>query len=95
MGITTASVQAWEDGTGQPNTQQIALFTKHFGFTLGEAAIHHKYKPDHFGRGFSNRNEPGLTRMNGAFAPASRLLTSRICPEILPLSWFKRGLAEK
>jgi DNA-binding transcriptional regulator YiaG len=29
MGITTASVRDWEDGTGQPDSQQIALLTKH------------------------------------------------------------------
>ena len=36
MGITSASVRAWEDGTGQPNCQQITLLTKHLGFALGE-----------------------------------------------------------
>jgi ribosome-binding protein aMBF1 (putative translation factor) len=36
MGITTASVRAWENGTRQPNGQQIALLTKHLGFALGE-----------------------------------------------------------
>lgn len=39
MGITTASARAWEDGTGQPNDQQIALLTKHLGFALGAHAL--------------------------------------------------------
>ena len=38
MGITSASVQAWENGTGQPNSQQIVLLTKQLGFALGEWA---------------------------------------------------------
>jgi DNA-binding transcriptional regulator YiaG len=38
MGITTASVRAWEDGIGQPNGLQIALLTKHLGIAFGERA---------------------------------------------------------
>jgi DNA-binding transcriptional regulator YiaG len=38
MGITTGSVRGWEDGTGQPNSQQIALLMKHLGFALREWA---------------------------------------------------------
>ena len=38
MGITTASVRAWEDGIGQPNGQQIAILTKHLGYAFGERA---------------------------------------------------------
>jgi ribosome-binding protein aMBF1 (putative translation factor) len=36
MGITTASARAWNDGTGQPDIEQIALLRKHLGFALGE-----------------------------------------------------------
>ena len=32
MGIATASVRAWEDGTGQPDSQQIALLAKFLKF---------------------------------------------------------------
>jgi ribosome-binding protein aMBF1 (putative translation factor) len=34
MGITTASVQAWEEGTSQPDGQQMALLTKYLRFEL-------------------------------------------------------------
>ena len=36
MGITAASVRAWEDGIIQPNRMQILLLTKHLGSALGE-----------------------------------------------------------
>jgi DNA-binding transcriptional regulator YiaG len=38
MGIAAASLRAWEDGTYQPNGQQIALLTIHLEFALGQWA---------------------------------------------------------
>jgi DNA-binding transcriptional regulator YiaG len=32
MGITTASVRAWEQGTDRPNHEQMVLLAKHLGF---------------------------------------------------------------
>jgi DNA-binding transcriptional regulator YiaG len=39
MGITTTSVQTWEDGTSRPNGQQIALLIKYLGFALVKLAL--------------------------------------------------------
>jgi DNA-binding transcriptional regulator YiaG len=40
MGITTASIRAWEEGANQPDSKQMALLTKYLGFELANLPIH-------------------------------------------------------